>query len=196
MESNMSSEEPSTRRRPRADSIRNRDRLLETAAEVFSSGDTPASLEAVARKAGLGIGTLYRHFPTRESLFEAVYRREVDHLGDLAEALSDGDDPVEALRTWVRANVRVAAAKRGMIETLQLAAFGSPELKAYSGERMLSAAKLLIDRAASKGCIRSDISAEDLLRVMAGIIYAPASANWQDTAQRLLDVFLDGLRAR
>lgn len=192
----MSSEEPSTRRRPRADSIRNRDRLLETAAEVFSSGDTPASLEAVARKAGLGIGTLYRHFPTRESLFEAVYRREVDHLGDLAEALSDGDDPVEALRTWVRANVRVAAAKRGMIETLQLAAFGSPELKAYSGERMLSAAKLLIDRAASKGCIRSDISAEDLLRVMAGIIYAPASANWQDTAQRLLDVFLDGLRAR
>lgn len=192
----MSSEEPSTRRRPRADSIRNRGKLLETAAEVFSSGDTPASLEAVARKAGLGIGTLYRHFPTRESLFEAVYRREVDHLGDLAEALSDGDDPVEALRTWVRANVRVAAAKRGMIETLQLAAFGSPELKAYSGERMLSAAKLLIDRAASKGCIRSDISAEDLLRVMAGIIYAPASANWQDTAQRLLDVFLDGLRAR
>src|SRR3954449_1708164 len=87
-------------RKPRADAVRNRDRLLVAAKAVFSAGGSDASLEAVARRAGVGIGTLYRHFPTREALFEAVYRREVDELAALAEALNLEAAPAEALRRW------------------------------------------------------------------------------------------------
>src|SRR6201994_4838456 len=92
-------------RKPRADAVRNRERVLEAAKAVFSAGGADASLEAVAREAGVGIGTLYRHFPTRESLYEAVYRREVEQLGELAEELKSESSPVEALRRWMRSNV-------------------------------------------------------------------------------------------
>src|ERR1700723_3559624 len=94
-----------TTRKPRADAVRNRERVLEAAKAVFSAGGAEASLEAVARAAGVGIGTLYRHFPTREALFEAVYRREVEQLADLAEELKQQAQPVEALRQWMRAIV-------------------------------------------------------------------------------------------
>jgi AcrR family transcriptional regulator len=91
-----------TARRPRVDAVRNRERVLDAAKAVFSAGGPEASLEAVARRAGVGIGTLYRHFPTREALFEAVYRREVEHLADLAEQLKGEVAPAEALRRWQR----------------------------------------------------------------------------------------------
>jgi AcrR family transcriptional regulator len=89
-----------TRRKPRADALRNRDRVLEAAKAVFSAGGPDASLEAVAKRAGVGIGTLYRHFPTRAALFEAVYRREVEQLSELAEQLKHESEPVEALRRY------------------------------------------------------------------------------------------------
>src|ERR1700731_1599576 len=93
-------------RKPRADAVRNRERVLEAAKAVFSAGGAEASLEAVARSAGVGIGTLYRHFPTREALFEAVYRREVHQLAELAERLKDKPDPLDALRQWMHSNVK------------------------------------------------------------------------------------------
>src|ERR1700758_5574726 len=108
-------------RKPRADALRNRDRVLEAAKAVFSAGGSEASLEAVARHAGVGIGTLYRHFPTREALFEAVYRREVEQLADLAEQLKTETSPVEALRRWLRSNVEFVATKKGMSAALALA---------------------------------------------------------------------------
>src|SRR5437660_5043966 len=101
----MASQSAATLRKPRADGVRNRDRLLVAAKAVFSAGGSDASLEAVARRAGVGIGTLYRHFPTREALFEAVYRREVDELAALAEALNLEAGPAEALRRWSKANI-------------------------------------------------------------------------------------------
>src|ERR1700750_2107280 len=101
-------------KKPRADAARNRERVLEAAKEVFSAGGAEASLEAVARRAGVGIGTLYRHLPTREALYEAVYRREVEQLSELAEHLKAEPAPVEALRRWLRANVEFVATKRGM----------------------------------------------------------------------------------
>ena len=183
-------------RKLRADSIRNRELLLEAATEVFSVGGPTASLEAVARKAGVGIGTLYRHFPTREALFEAVYRHEVDHLGDLAEELARTEQPVAALRQWLHANVRLVAAKKGMVAGLQLAAYGSNELKAYSFERLTTAIGLLLDRAVAAGEIRGDITADDLLRTLLGIFYSQADADWQPVALRLVDVFVDGLLKR
>src|SRR5579862_4183974 len=105
-------------RAPRADARRNRERVLEAAKAIFSAGGPEASLEAVARRAGVGIGTLYRHFPTREALFEAVYRREVDQLGEMAQRLAQDAAPVEALRKWLHANVRLVATKKGMVEAL------------------------------------------------------------------------------
>src|SRR5579883_1939518 len=105
-------------RKPRSDSIRNRELLLKAAAKVFSAGGPEASLEAVAKRAGVGIGTLYRHFPTREALFEAVYRREVEQLAELAEELKGKAAPVEALRRWLHANVEFVATKKGMAAAL------------------------------------------------------------------------------
>src|ERR1700750_2823931 len=99
-------------RRPRSDALRNRERLLDAAKAVFSAGGAEASLEAVARRADVGIGTLYRHFPTREALYEAVYRHEVEQLGELAERLKDEASPVEALRQWLRSNVEFVATKK------------------------------------------------------------------------------------
>src|ERR1700723_2865796 len=124
-----------TTRKPRADPARNRERVLEAAKAVFSAGGAEASLEAVARAAGVGIGTLYRHFPTREALYEAVYRREVEQLADLAERLkADNVSPTEALRRWLRSNVEFVATKKGMSAALALAANKSSELSAYRSE--------------------------------------------------------------
>ncbi|HXW19990.1 MAG TPA: helix-turn-helix domain-containing protein [Roseiarcus sp.] len=183
-------------RKPRSDSIRNRERLLKAAARVFSAGGPDASLEAVARRAGVGIGTLYRHFPTREALFEAVYRREVDDLGDLAERLARDLPPVEALRRWLRANVQLVATKKGMLAALALAAYGPAELYAYSFKRLTNAVGLLLKRAVAAGEIRADITAEDLLRALVGLSYSYDWPDWQATVARLVDVFVDGLIAK
>src|SRR5664279_637485 len=108
----MADRSPAPARKPRVDAVRNHERVLEAAKAVFSAGGPEASLEAVARRAGVGIGTLYRHFPTREALFEAVYRREVQQLVELAEQLKCEAAPVDALRRWLRSNVELVATKK------------------------------------------------------------------------------------
>jgi AcrR family transcriptional regulator len=185
-----------TVRKPRADAVRNRERVLEAAKVVFSAGGPDASLEAVARRAGVGIGTLYRHFPTREDLFEAVYRREVEQLGDLAEQLKSEAEPVEALRRWLRSNVELVATKKGMLAALQLVAHGSSELYAYSFDRLTKAVGALLARAIAAGDIRDDISAEDVLRALIGMCYLHDQPGWQNSVFRLVDVFVDGLCVR
>ena len=183
-------------RKPRADAVRNRERVLEAAKAVFSAGGPEASLEAVAKRASVGIGTLYRHFPTRESLFEAVYRREVEQLSELAEQLKNAKDPVDALRRWLRSNVEFVATKKGMSAALALTFQSSSELAAFSMERLTKAVGSLLDRAVAAGEMRSDISPEDLLRALVGMCYMHDQPGWQATALRLLDVFVDGLRVQ
>jgi AcrR family transcriptional regulator len=184
-------------RKPRADALRNRERLLEVAAEIFGAGGPGASLEAVATSAGVGIGTLYRHFPTREALFEAVYRHEVDQLSDLAERLSDEAEPIEALRRWLHANVRLVATKKGMVAALALATHRPSELHAYSADRLTKAVGSLLDRATKAGEIRADITPGDLLRALVGMSYnVYDTPDWRKTALRLADIFVDGLRKR
>jgi AcrR family transcriptional regulator len=183
-------------RKPRADALRNRERVLEAAKIVFSRGGADASLEAVARHAAVGIGTLYRHFPTREALYEAVYRREVEHLSELAEQLKGEPRPVDALRSWLRSNVEFVATKKGMSAALALAAQASTELRSYSFDRLTKAASALLDHAVAAGEIRSDVSSEDLIRALVGMCYMHDQPGWQHTVLRLLDVFVDGLRLR
>jgi AcrR family transcriptional regulator len=190
--------DPSTKttRRPRADAIRNHEHVLEAAKAVFSAGGPDASLEAVARRAGVGIGTLYRHFPTREALFEAVYRRDVEHLVDLAEQLKADAAPADALRRWLRSTVAVVATKKGMVAALALVADSSSELYAYSFERLTKAVGVLLDRAVAAGEIRTDLGPEDLIRAVVGMCYLHDRPGWQASVLRLVEVFVDGLRCR
>jgi AcrR family transcriptional regulator len=183
-------------RKPRADAVRNRERLLEAAREVFSAGGAEASLEAVARAAGVGIGTLYRHFPTREALFEAVYRREVQQLADLANRLKREMPPVEALRHWMRSNVKLVATKKGMLAALTLAVDKDSDLFSYSSDLLTRAVGSLLDRAVAAREIRDDISAQDLLRAFFAMCYMHDQPGWQISVLRLVDVFVDGLRIR
>lgn len=183
-------------RRPRADALRNRERVLEAAKAVFSAGGPEASLEAVAKRAGVGIGTLYRHFPTREALFEAVYRREVQQLSELAEKLKSEASPVDALRRWLRSNVEFVATKKGMLAALALTIHGSSELYAHTFDRLTNAVGALLARAVAAGEIRADISPEDVLRALVGMCYMHDQPGWQNSVLRLVDVFVDGLRVQ
>ena len=180
-------------RAPRADAARNRERLLAAAKAVFTAGGAEASLEAVARRAGVGIGTLYRHFPTREALFEAVYRREVDELAALAEHLRD-ETPAQALRLWVKANVEFVATKKGMAAALAVAAH-TKDLSAYSYERLTAAAAGLLERARAAGALRVELRPEELFRALIGMCLVHDQPGWQATVIRLMDVFLDGMLA-
>jgi AcrR family transcriptional regulator len=179
-------------RRPRADAARNRERLLAAAHTVFSAGGREASLEAVARTAGVGVGTLYRHFPTREALFEAVYRREVDELAALAEQLAAEKPPAEALRAWVKANVAFVATKKGMAAALALASYNK-DLTAYSFARLTHAGAGLLARAREAGALRAEIGPEELFRALIGFCIAHDGPGWQASALRMIDVFCDGL---
>jgi AcrR family transcriptional regulator len=192
----MEQQTPKTSRRPRADSLRNRERLLEAAHEVFGGGGEGASLESVARAAGVGIGTLYRHFPTREALFQAAYRREVDQLVAFAEELASDPAPTEALRRWLHAAVAMVATKKGMLAALEPAPGTSADLYADSSARQHAAVATLIARAAAAGEIRTDIGAEDTMRALIAICYMRDVPDWQPTVLRLVDVFVDGLRTR
>jgi AcrR family transcriptional regulator len=183
-------------RKPRADALRNRERVLDAAKIVFNAGGPDASLEAVAKRAGVGIGTLYRHFPTRESLFEAVYRREVQQLGDLAEQLKSDAAPVDALRRWLRSTVELVATKKGMMAALALVAHSPSELYAFSFDRLTKAVGALLDHAVAAGEIRADISPEDMLRALIGMCYMHDQPGWQHSVMRLVDVFVDGLRVQ
>lgn len=192
----MADRTAATVRKPRADAVRNHERVLEAAKVVFSAGGPDASLEAVARRAGVGIGTLYRHFPTREALFEAVYRREVQQLVELAEQLKSEAAPVDALRRWLRSNVEFVATKKGMLAALALTVHGSSELYAHTFDRLTKAIGALLDRAVAAGEIRSDISPEDLLRTLVGMCYMHDQPGWQKSVLRMVDVFVDGLRVQ
>src|SRR6476661_5141865 len=185
-----------TVRRPRADAVRNRERVLAAAKAVFSAGGPEASLEAVAKRAGVGIGTLYRHFPTRQDLFEAVYRREVEQLSEFAEHLRSAKDPVDALRRWLRSNVEFVATKKGMSAALALTFQSSSDLAAFSMDRLTKAIGSLLDRAVAAGQMRADVSPEDLLRALIGMCYMHDQPGWQSSVLRMLDVFVDGLRVQ
>lgn len=180
-------------RRPRADSLRNREKLLAAAAAVFRETGGQGTLEAVARTAGVGIGTLYRHFPTREALFEAVYRREIDQLDDLSRELAEDDDPVAALRRFLHGMVGMVATKKGMVAALAIAIDGSCDIAVYSFTTLSAAMQRLHEPAVASGRLRPDVSADDILQTVIGMCLARREDRWEGAVTRLADVFLDGL---
>ena len=191
----MSDAAPKSSRKPRADALRNRAALIAAGQRVFSSGGPDTSLETVAREAGVGIGTLYRHFPARDDLFAAVYRQEVGELVALARAEARGDDPVAALRRWMRAGVHLVATKRGMLAALGPMMDGPSAFFADMRAALVRAVSDLLSAGVASGRVRADVAADDVVRAFLGICYASDAPGWQDTATHLLDIFTDGLRA-
>ena len=177
----------------RADARRNRDRLLAVAVRAFSQDGPDVPLDAIAREAGVGIGTLYRHFPTREALVEAAYRTELDKLCDAAPALLRELPPDRALRAWMDRFVDYMTTKRGMAEALKavIASGGNPY--AVSRDRLLEAVGSLLAAGAATGVLRTDVEAADVLASLSGVSLAAAE---RTQAGRLLDLLLDALRPR
>ena len=181
-------------RAPRKDAQRNHDLLLAAAGELFAEKGVDCSLEEIARRAGVGIGTLYRHFPTRDALNEAVYRREVEGLCDGATRLLHDRQPVDALAAWMRDFAQYVARKRGMAVALKSALGADNELFTYSHRRIREALGTLVDAAVEAKQIRGDVAQEDLLRAMSGICMAADSPGWAERTGVLVDLLVDGLR--
>ncbi|MDX1874019.1 helix-turn-helix domain-containing protein [Mycolicibacterium sp. 120266] len=177
----------------RSDARRNRARLLATAAAAFATADGPVSLEAIARDAGVGIGTLYRHFPTREALIEAVYSTELAEVAASADELLQRHDPAPALRHWMDRYATFVAAKRGMAESLQ-AMFASGVVQpSQTREAIVGAMSALLGAGAQDGSLRDDVDPDDVVTSMLGIVLASRSPR---QAARLLDLLVDALVAK
>ncbi|WP_404927716.1 TetR/AcrR family transcriptional regulator [Mesorhizobium sp. ORM16] len=178
----------------RADAQRNRDRLAEVAASVFAERGIDASLEEIARRAGVGIGTLYRHFPTREHLVEVVYRREVEGLCAAAGELAAKHPSDVALEEWMRRFVDYIATKRGLATSLRILLTANANLYSDTSGRVSAALRQLVEAAVAEGTIRGDVDASDVLHALGGIYSAPDTPDWRDRSRRLVRLLMDGLR--
>lgn len=183
-------------RKPRADSARNRQLLIDTAKTAFADLGVGVSLEEIARRAGVGIGTLYRHFPSREAVVEAVYRREVEQLADAVPRLLKASPPDEALHKWMHLFVDYIATKRLIAPSLEAVPGGASALRANSAELIANAMATLVKRAVEHGRVRKDIAPSDLLRAMVGVSYGNPDEAWEGSARRLIDLLMDGLRRK
>lgn len=180
-------------RRPRSDAARNRALLIEAAREVFARKGSDASLEEIARAAGVGIGTLYRRFPSRDLLVAEVYRDASRQLIEAADRLAATSTPFEALGAWLHLFVDHMATKMRMAEALNSIVGGPSALYAASGEEVKRAIGDLVGRAVADGSIAFDLEPLDLLRALAGIAYMMPQEDWRRSADRLVDVLLAGL---
>ena len=183
-------------RKPRADAERNRIRLLETAKAAFAEKGSDASLDEIARVAGVGAGTLYRHFPTRDALVAAVYRNETEQLFAAADRLADTHLPLTALSEWLLLFVDYIATKHGMYEMLNSIVGGTPDLCSASTAQMKQAISKLVDRAVASGDIRLDLDPLDLLRAIAGVANISSGPHGQAAAKRMVDILIAGIRTR
>jgi AcrR family transcriptional regulator len=183
-------------RKPRADSARNRQLLMDAAKAGFAEVGLNVSLEEIARRAGVGIGTLYRHFPSREAVVEAVYRREVEHLAEAVPQLLETSPAGEALHKWMHLFVDYIATKRLIAPSLGAASGRSSTLYATSAELITRAISTLVKRAVASGDVRKDIDPPDLLRALVGVSYGNPDAGWEASARRLIDILMDGLRRK
>jgi AcrR family transcriptional regulator len=178
----------------RADARRNRDRLLAAATAAFAEAGEDVALEAVAARAGVGIGTLYRHFPSRDVLVAAAYRHEVDDLCAAAADLLTALPADAALRAWAERFADYIATKRAMGNALRSAAGSDSPLFAETRALILAALRLLLEAGAADGTLRVGVDPTDVMRVVSGIWYLPAGPEWRADVGRMLDLVIDGLR--
>jgi AcrR family transcriptional regulator len=176
----------------RADARRNYERLVEAARDVFNAQGGQASMDAIAKEAGVGVGTLYRHFPKRIDIVEAVYKTEVDGLEVTAHEVVDTLEPWPALVAWLEAFVQYASTKRNFLTELHEAFEKSPELRLASREQIVGALTIVLERAQQAGVVREDIDGADLMQLLGSMCMSVTLTKDQST--RLLLMILDGLR--
>ena len=180
-------------RAPRADACRNRDRLLEVASDAFSVWGTDASLEKIAKEAGVGIGTLYRHYPTRDALIEAVYRHNVDLLCDAADELSAQLPPDEALAQWMQRWVSYVAVKKGLATYLKSVVAADSDLFVSTHAKVQRTIQSLLAAAAEAGSIRPDVDGMYLLKALSGVCLMSDQAD-PDQGIAIAALLMDGMR--
>lgn len=183
-------------RKPRADAARNRSRLIAAAKAVVAADGANVGLDRVAREAGVSIATLYRHFPQRDALIEAVYREEVDALVAAAKHLAVEREPIAALRAWLLMFVDFLDTKQGMSEVLGTLLRGPDALFRDSSDRLSSSVDALVRNARGAGLLRAGVQPLDLLRAIGGIASVRPDEHWKSSAVRLVDVLLLGLGAQ
>ncbi len=181
-------------RKPRADAQRNRERILEVAKEAFNRSGVNASLDEIAKLAKVGPGTLYRHFPTRDALLEAVYRTEVEKLAAAETRLAASLPPVQALRAWLLLFVDYMATKQIIAPALNTMVGGPSRVYESSGALLTASISALVQRAVASGEILPDLDPIDLLRALYGVSSMAASPDWPQRARRLVDILIAGAR--
>jgi AcrR family transcriptional regulator len=181
-------------RKPRTDAQRNRARILEVAKGAFTRSGATTSLDDIATQAGVGPGTLYRHFPTRDALLEAVYRTEVEKLAAAERKFAESMPPMEALRAWMLLFVEYIATKKIIAPALNAAVGGHSKVIEASYAPIHEVIHALVKRAIKIGDIRKDLDPVDLLRALIGVAYMSASPDWQQSARRLVDILIGGSR--
>jgi AcrR family transcriptional regulator len=179
-------------RKPRADATRNRDRILEAAKDAFTGSGADASLDDIAKQAGVGPGTLYRHFSSREALIEAVYRTEVAKLAAAERTFTATMPPIEALRAWMLLFVDYIATKKIIAPALNTLLGGGSKLFEASHTAVGGAIRELVKHAIKSGDIRKDLDPIDLLRALVGVSNVASSPDWQNSARRLVDILIAG----
>jgi AcrR family transcriptional regulator len=181
-------------RKPRTDAQRNRERILEVAKGAFTRSGANASLDDIAKDAEVGAGTLYRHFPTRDALIEAVYRTEVEKLAAAERKFAESMGPIEALRAWMLLFVDYIAAKQIIAPVLNTFVGGPSKLYEGSRAQIQGAINALVKRAIRSGDIRKDLEPFDLLRALIGVSNVASTPDWQQSAKRLVDILITGSR--
>ncbi len=181
-------------RKPRADAQRNRERILEVAKDAFTRSNGDINLDDVARQAGVGAGTLYRHFPTRDALLEAVYRTEVQKLAAAERRFAESMTPIEALRAWMLLFVDYIAAKKIVAPALNTIVGGPSKLFEATGVQVKGAIHALVKRAIKSGDIRADLDPVDLLRALIGVSNVASGPDWTQSAKRLVEILVLGSR--
>ena len=181
-------------RKLRADALRNRERILETAKDAFTRLGANISLDDVAKQAGIGAGTLYRHFPTRNALLEAVYCTEVEKLAAAERRFAEAMPPVEALRSWMLLFIDYIAAKQIIAPALNTIVGGPSKLFEATGVQIKGAIHALVERAIASGDIRPDLDPLDLLRALIGVSNVASGPDWAQSARRLVEILIIGSR--
>jgi AcrR family transcriptional regulator len=177
----------------RADARRNIDILLQTALAVFATSGVDAPIREIAEKAGVGVGTVYRHFPQRSDLIAAVFRREIDACADAAPVLAAEREPFEALANWMQRYAAFVGAKRGLAKALHSGDPAFDNLPGYFDERLRPAVRTLLAAAAAAGAVRADVDADDLLGAVASLCMSAHNAG-PGRAERMVALLVDGLR--
>jgi AcrR family transcriptional regulator len=181
-------------RKPRADAERNRERILEVAKEAFTRFGADASLDDIAKQADVGPGTLYRHFPAREELLQAVYRSELEKLAAAEQKFAQTMPPIEALRAWLLLFVDGIATKQLIAPAVNTLVSDPKKVFEASYAQVHEAVRALVRRAFRSGDIRKDLDPLDLLRALVGVANVATSPDWQQSARRLVDILITGSR--